>query len=174
MRVKDILRADKNVTDAGRWRQERMPSTLWPLLKGRRRSYMLGAAYRWRLIKFTALEHIFRALIAYRQDVDEYRAYIGMDVGGDTRMILEYCYHGNHDPPGWHVHSTCGHVEELPSGVMRSPWHTRFPKGLRTHRRRTLVAEGGLMTDSLAYLIFAKRARLPYEMVDLFDHAAKP
>ena len=133
---------------------------------------MLRAAYRWRVMKFSCLGRSFRALVAYRSDVDEYRAYIGEDLGGDTRLIFEYSYHGAHEPPGWHLHSTCGSIDELPAGVMRSPWLKRFPEGTRTHRRRLLVAEGASMSDSLAYHIFAKRARLPLEAIDLFDQGA--
>lgn len=174
MRVKDILRADKVITDPGKWRQDKMPATAFPLRKGKRSAYILRSAWRWRLVRFTALNHSFRAVIAYRQDVDEYRGYLGMDVDGDTRLILEYAYHGSHDPPGWHVHSTCSDIEELPVGVMRSPRLRRFPKGYRTHRRRLLVEAGSTMTDSLAYHLFAVRANLPLETVDLFDHVATP
>jgi hypothetical protein len=174
MRVKDILRAEKSITDGGKWREGKMPASQFPLKKGRRHAFMLRAAFRWRVIRFLALGNSFRAVVAYRSDVDEYRAYIGMEVEGDTRLILEYAYHGSHEPPGWHVHSTCGPVENLPSGVMRSPWLKRLPQGSRVHRRRLLVADGARMTDSLAYHIFAKRARLPPENIDLFEHGALP
>lgn len=172
MRVKEIIRAEKTINDAGKWRQEKMPASQFPLKKGKRPAFMLRAAWRWRVVKFSALEHSFRALIAWRPDIDEYRAYIGMDVEGDTRLIFDYAYHGSHEPPGWHLHSTCGPVEDLPVGVMRSPWLKRFPEGTRTHRRRLLVAEGTRMSDSLAYHIFAKRARLPLEQIDLLDQGA--
>lgn len=174
MRVKDILRAQKVVTDKGKWRQEKMPASQFPLRGGKRSAFVLRAAWRWRVVQFTALGNDFRALIAYRPDIEEYRAYLGIVVDGDTRLVLDYAYHGSHDPPGWHVHSTCGPIEELPIGVMRSPRYRRFPKGSRAHRRNLLVASGSQMTDSLAYHIFAKRARLPEEPLDLFSHGAKP
>lgn len=175
VRVKEVLRADKTIIDHGRWRSDRMPATQFPLRKGRRPSYMLGSAYRWRVLRFSALGSTFRALIAYRNDVEEYRAYIGREEhDGDTRLIFDLGYHGSHDPPGWHVHTTCSELEDLPSGVMRSPWLKRIPRGIRTHRRALLVAEGRSLTDSLAYNIFAKHARLPLEPIDLFDHGAVP
>lgn len=119
---------------------------------------MLRASWRWRLVHFDALDESFRLLIAWRPDVEEYLCYLGMDVDGDTRMILDLSFHGTH--PGWHVHTHCGHVDELPVGVMRSHVHKRIPRGMRSHRNQELVAGGGSMNDGLALHIAANRLNL--------------
>ena len=161
MRVKEFLPASKTVIDPGKWNTGKMPSGLFPLKKGKRRAFTLGAAFRWRVTRFSALGHTFRAIIAYRSDVDEYRAYIGMDADdGENILFFQWSYHGSHG--GWHLHSTCGLITDLPSGVMRSPWLKRFPMGFQKYRRKHLVSAGAEITDSVAYHIFAKRAKLPF------------
>jgi len=171
MRVKDFLRASKTVIDSGKWNGGKMPSSLFPLKKGKRRTFCLGGAFRWRALRFSALGHNFRAIVAYRTDVEEYRAYIGMDAkDGDTILFFEWAYHGTHE--GWHLHTSCDPITNLPSGVMRSRALKRFPNGFRNHRRKNLVVEGSEMSDSTAYHIFAKRVRLPFESLDLFEKAA--
>lgn len=147
------------MTGWGTWKQEKMPSSAFPFGKGKRRSYMLRAAWRWRLIHFEALSEEFRVLVAYRPDIEEFLCYLGMDVGGDTRMILDISFHGR-THPGWHVHTHCGHVEDLPVGVMRSHIHKRIPRGMRGHRSRELVPSGGPMNDALAMHIASERLNL--------------
>jgi hypothetical protein len=148
VRVKDIIRAPKTVTAPGAWKQEKMPQSAFPLRKGKRPAYMLKAQWRWRLVHFKALGESFRLLIAWRPDIEEYLYYLGQDIKGDTRVVLALSFHGTH--PGWHVHTHCGHVEELPVGVMRSHIHKRIPRGMHNHRCRELVPNGGQMSDAIA------------------------
>lgn len=135
-----------------------MPPGAFPMSKGKKNSYRLGAAYRWRIIKFDALTHSFRLLVAYRTDVDEFRAMLGMVVGSDTRLVCEHCFHGSH--PGWHVHADCGHIENNPVGVMRWPGYTRRPKSRSAHRSLQLVRGGGKLNEGYALQIAEQRFQL--------------
>jgi hypothetical protein len=144
-----------------------MPPGAFPMSRQPKRSYRLGSVYRWRLIKFEALGATFRLLIAYRPDVEEYRSLLGMDVGEDSRVLAEYCYHGTH--PGWHTHAACGDVRESPIGVMRWPEMRRRPRGRARHRRVEYVRSGKLMNDAHALDIAVTRFNLYGRGDDLFS-----
>jgi hypothetical protein len=166
VRVKDIIRAQKTVTAWGAWKQEKMPHSTFPLRRGKRRAYMLNAQWRWRLVHFKALGEAFRLLIAWRPDVEEFVYYLGQDVKGDTRVVLALSFHGTH--PGWHVHTHCGHVEDLPVGVMRSHVHKRIPRGMNNHSCRELVPGGRQMSDDIAMDIAANHLNLHATSGSLF------
>jgi len=166
MRTKDILLADKTIVDWGQWRQQKMPVGAFPLSKSPKRSYRLGAAYRWRITRFEAIGHSFRLLVAYRTDVEEFRSLLGMDVDGDTRIIAEVSYHGSH--PGWHAHSDCGDLTTAPIGVQRWPGMRRYPGGRHRHRNTNFTIVGSKMTDEQALEIAVRRYRLKPPAGDLF------
>lgn len=116
MRLKDIIRAEKVVTDWGNWGSDRMPRTAFPLSKARSRFFRLSA-FRWRVIVFSAVDQSFRLLIAYRTDKEQYRAVLAMEQERDMTVLASYEFHGTH--PGWHVVATCEEVTDAPKGVMR-------------------------------------------------------
>lgn len=135
-----------------------MPPGAFPMSAKPKRSFRLGSAWRWRIIHFSALEHEFRLLVAYRQDIDEYLAMVGMVVENDTRIIAELCFHGSH--PGWHMHFDCGNLTNAPVGVQRWPGMSRRPKGWSQHRSIKLTASGAEMNDNHALDIAANRFQL--------------
>jgi hypothetical protein len=110
------------------------------LKKGKPRGYMLRASWRWRIVKFGALDQSFRLLIAYRPDLDEFQALLGMDDNGDTKILVDLAYHGTH--PGWHAHSWCEPLERASSGAMRYPGQRRIPGGQKPHRSKQYVSGG--------------------------------
>lgn len=146
-----------------------MPPSAFPMSKGPKRSYRLGSAFRWRIVKFTALGQSFRLLIAYRDDIEEYRSILGMDVGGDTRLVAEICFHGTH--PGWHAHADCGDVRNMPIGIQRWPERKRRPRGRAFHRSTTYVTALSKMNDAHALEIAASRYNLHKKPDDLFGRA---
>ena len=132
MKLKDIVRANKDVTDWGKWEiGGKMPRTAFPLSRPRNRFYRLGS-YRWRVVKFTAIDQVFRLLIAYHPDKEQYRAILAMSDDNDSAVLAQYEFHGTH--PGWHVLVACDDVADAPRGAMRNPWQIRFPKGKEFHR----------------------------------------
>jgi len=126
MRVQDIIKAYKEIIDWGKPQQGTMAASIFPLSKRKRQSLKLGSRYRWRLVKFQALERSFRLLIAYHTLFDNYEAYLAVEVGQDLCVLASYSYHGTH--PGWHMHVGCGDTNSLPVGVLRHPWFRRIPK----------------------------------------------
>lgn len=166
MRAQDIINAQKDIFDWGIPKQGGMTSSAFPLLKRRKQGLRLGSNFRWRLIRFKSLQETFRILITYHTVVEHYTAYMGMEVGPDTRLIMEYAYHGTH--PGWHTHTGCGDIRLLPIGMLRGPWLSRLPGARRFTRQKLYVPGGSGMTDQIALQIAAKRFKLHNKVGDLF------
>lgn len=134
MRAKDVRLHQKNVIDWGKWATGgKMPRSAFPLSKSKARAYRLGAAYRWRVIRFESEGEAFRVLIAFNPDKEQYRAILGWESGHDTSVVASYEFHGTH--PGWHLLAYCDDLANIPPGVMRSPWQKRFPRPREKHRR---------------------------------------
>lgn len=154
MKLKDVIRAEKLVTDWGKWQEGgKMPRSAFCLSKSRDRSYRLGA-FRWRIVCFQALGHAFRLLVAYRIDKEQYRAVLAVETERDLTVIAQYEFHGTH--PGWHILATCEEITDAPAGVMRHPWQRRIP-GARKFSRRTTF---GIVDDNQALSVAADRFRL--------------
>ena len=154
MKLKDIIRANKAVTDWGKWQEGgRMPRTAFPLSKPRNRAFRLPS-YRWRIVQFNALGQSFRLLVAYRIDKEQYRAVLAADYGRDMAVLAQYEFHGTH--PGWHVLATCDEIDSAPIGMMRHPWQRRFPKA----RRRSNHTEFRVTDDDRALEVAADFFRL--------------
>ena len=130
-----------------------MPRTAFPLSRPRNRFYRLGT-YRWRVVRFTALDAAFRLLIAYHSDKEQYRAVLAIEHERDMTVLAQYQFHGTH--PGWHVLATCEDVETAPSGVMRYPGQRRLPPARQFHRR----VEFGIASDDHAVTKAAEFFRL--------------
>jgi hypothetical protein len=166
MRVQEIIHAHKDVFDWGKAQQGGMTASVFPMLKRRKSGLRFGGNHRWQLIRFRSLGETFRVLIAYHTLVDNYSAYLGMDVGPDTRLIMEFAYHATH--PGWHTHVGCGDVRHVPPGVVIGPWQTRLPNARSFVRRQLYTPAGGPMTDQVALQMAAKRFNLHNQAGDLF------
>jgi hypothetical protein len=132
VRPQNIRVADKAVTDWGKWQTGGMPASAFPLSRRRGRSYRLGSAYRWRLIRFDALGSSFRLLLAFSLEKQQYRATLALDLDRDMSVVASYEFHGTH--PGWHVAAACGDIENIPLGVMVGPWQRRIPNARHVHR----------------------------------------
>jgi hypothetical protein len=132
MHLKEIIRAEKAVTDWGKWRSGKMPRAAFPLSWSRQNFYRLGS-YRWRVLRFDALGGSFRLLIALHEPKEQFLAFLGIEVGADTRFIASYEFHGTHR--GWHAVMSCDQIENLPIGVKTGPWQIRLPQARRRHRR---------------------------------------
>lgn len=136
LRAKDIRSANKNVVDWGRWQNGNMSAAIFPLSRRRGRSYRLGAAYRWRLIRFEAAGNAFRLLLAFSLEKEQYRAMLALEGDRDMRVIASYEFHGTH--PGWHLSAACGDIYAIPEGVMVGPWQRRLPRASSFQRSARL------------------------------------
>lgn len=144
IRVQDIRKAPKTVVDWGRWSSGKVPRSAFPLSRPRSRFFRLGSAYRWRVVRFEALEHSFRLFIAFHSQKEQYRATLALEHERDLGVLASYEFHGTH--PGWHLHAACGDAESVPKGVMSGPWQRRYPRARLFHRR----AEFGIETEHSA------------------------
>ncbi len=166
MRVQDILKASKQITDWGKPQQGNMGPAVLPMSRRPKRSYRLGSVWRWRLIRFDALGQRFRLVVCYHTQIDKYQAFLAGDVGKDCRLLAEYAYDPSHG--AWHFHVTCGDTSKTPTGVMKGPWQHRIPKARGFHRR-VEYTQSGAMNDNEALQIAIRVFRLDLMTGSLFD-----
>lgn len=138
MRLKNICRAEKVVTDWGAWETgTKMPKAAFPLSKGN--SVRIRGSYRRRIVRFSCLGRDYRLLIFYRLDKQDYDAWLGMVEGSDTRLVARLEYHATH--AGWHLHANC-ETDSTPIGRSGGKAH-----GLRIKSHRS---EFGIHSDEMA------------------------
>lgn len=135
MKIKDVVRAQKNVTDWGSWKPGPVPRKEFPLSRVKNKRYSIGPSYRWRIISFEALSHSFRVWILFRPDLEKYQAHLGVMRSGDMAVLASYEFHGTH--PGWHVHAACGKENEVVPGRLARDCHRRIPSVGGWHRKTT-------------------------------------
>lgn len=154
MRVKEIIRAAKTITNAGKWTTgKRMPASIFPLTKGH--ALRVGPNFRWRVVEFACANSTFRLLIFYRPGHGEYRAYLGRVEDADTRVIVRLEYHSTH--PGWHVHTDCD-TEMTPCGrIGGAACHKRLSS---SRMQQTPPAVASDVDDEMAYRIAIRWFRL--------------
>jgi len=91
VRGQEIRNANKNVLDWGAWQVGGMQTAAFPLSKRQRRSYRLGTAYRWRVVRFEATTAaqvtICRLLVAYSAAKEQFRATLAVENQGDMSVI---------------------------------------------------------------------------------------
>lgn len=133
MRARDAVQAKKVVVDWGKWTNDKMGKAVFPLSKRRGGSLRYGTSHRWRLIRFEALGREFRLLVAFRQDVPEFKTHLALANGDDLTMLCRWEYHGTH--PGWHFHACCGDAAEIKPGVFHPSGMKRLPASRQLHRR---------------------------------------
>ncbi len=110
-----------------------MPASAFSLSRRRGRSFRVGLAWRWRVIRFDACGCQFRLLLAFCLAKEQYRATLALEEDRDLTVLLSYEFHGTH--PGWHVLVSCDDIANVPRGVMIGPWQRRLPRARSPHRR---------------------------------------
>lgn len=119
MDVRDIISAAKRIKSDGQWASGAMPRTAFPLSKSGAKSYKLGSR-RWRVVTFEACGLNCRLLINYSYMLSQYQAMLGVDVGGDTKVLASLEHHPTHK--AWHAHVCCLPIKDAPAGIKRGPW----------------------------------------------------
>jgi hypothetical protein len=160
-RAKDIRAANKRNVDWGKWEDTKMPASAFPLSRRRSRSFRLGTAYRWRLVRFEAYDRKFRLLVAFSARKEQYRATLALERDRDLVVIASYEFHGTH--PGWHLLAACDDMATVPEGVMIGPWQRRVPKAKSIHRSVDFGIKDDDMADQVALEIAAQFFRLHKE-----------
>jgi hypothetical protein len=133
MRLKALIRAPKHSVDVGTWSLGKMPASAFPLSRSGK-SMRLGGSWEWRIVKFQSDGGRYRLLIAINLAKEQYHATLGCEYAKDMKVLATYEFHGTH--PGWHVHSACGDISNVPIGRYTGEWKTRIPRGRGLHRRQ--------------------------------------
>ena len=156
MQLRAIIRArGKNILDAGTWKADsKMPKSAFPLSK--QRSFQIRAKYRWRITRFSCAGETFRILIAYRNDLERYSAYLGREHDGDMAVVSRYEFHPSHG--GWHYHADCAHSSEIVGRT--GGLDDRLPAGRSHHRRAQFCHMDDARALSLAYKAFGLLPRI--------------
>jgi hypothetical protein len=155
MRLKDIVRARKVITDAGKPSNGKMPKSAFPLSKSG--SYRLGAGWLWQVVGFQAhcKDAIVncRMLAAVHVGKQNYEGWLAVERDQDLVLLARYEYHSEHNPHGWHLHSKCVDIASLTPGVVKGPYVKRYPETKAKHRRQSFYITE---TDFLgpAYTVF--------------------
>ena len=144
MNLREIARSPKTVTDYGSWKAGPIPQVAFRLSRAARRSYCLGPKYQWRLVQFEALGRTFRVLIAYRLDIESYRAWLALEEGNDLKVLARYEFHGTH--PGWHCHAQCDDVEQVSAGTVKHLGERRLPPPRDCRRTKFGVTDQKALT----------------------------
>ncbi len=131
MDVRDIISAAKRIKSDGQWASGTMPRTAFPLSKSGNKSYKLGNK-RWRVVTFGACGMSCRLLINYSQTLSQYQAMLGVEVGGDTKVLASLEHHATHK--AWHAHVCCQPIENVPAGIKRGPWVKSLSASGAKHR----------------------------------------
>jgi hypothetical protein len=129
--VRHIISAPKRIKSIGQWSSGAMPRTAFPLSKAGAKSYKLGNR-RWRVVTFEACSLHFRILINYSFRLSQYQAILGVDDGGDTKVLLSLERHPTH--LAWHAHVCCLPIKDVPAGMKRGPWVKLMNGSGRRHR----------------------------------------
>jgi hypothetical protein len=130
IRLQEIIRASKGNIRVGEWRHGNVPRADFPI---GRKPYGLGRSYQWCVIKFDALGLQCRVLVVLNVPKEKYEAILGIMADAQARILCSYEYHAAE--PGWHCHSACGEVSNVPKGFMRGPWVRRVPRANQPHKR---------------------------------------
>lgn len=117
MRLKTIIQAEKSNIDFGKWTEGHISRSSFPLSKVKEKSYKLGKAYKWRVVRFDALRKRIRVLIVLNKEKEIFRARLGVEDGGDMVVLCDHEFHASE--PGWHCHFTLKTVDSLTTGAVR-------------------------------------------------------
>jgi hypothetical protein len=132
MRARELILKSKRITKAGDWKSgARMPKTAFPLSPSRQ--FQLGPKWRWRVDVLECEGVECRLLTAFEPMKQTFVAWLSYVRAGGYTLVARLEFHG--DEPGWHCHSNCGPVSDIPIGVVKPMGTVRVPKARDFHRR---------------------------------------
>jgi hypothetical protein len=135
-----------------------MPRQAFPLSKTH--TFSLGSGWRWRVISLEAGGRRFRLLVAYEASKDQYRAWLGLEVGTDQALLARLEYHPSHR--GWHCHLKKGLLTDIGCGVVKHP-------GEREHAKSCNSSDSLRVGDTDALAIAYRAFNVETEAGELFQ-----
>lgn len=132
MGVRAFLQKSKVIVDAGTWQTGKMKKNALPLSKNR--SFRLGLAWQYRVLRLTIDSQPCRILLALNEPKQNAFILLGIEEQSDTRIIACLEHHSTH--PGWHIHTDCDMSKGF-SGRLRWPGMTRIPGKGKKHSLNT-------------------------------------
>jgi hypothetical protein len=132
MRAQELILKPKPIVKAGDWKSgQRMSKTVFPLSPTR--PFQLGPKWTWRVDVLDCDGVECRLLTAFEPMKQTYIAWLSYAKGGGYTLAVRLEFHG--DEPGWHCHSCCGPVSNIPVGIVKPLGTMRIPKARAFHRR---------------------------------------
>lgn len=132
MRARELILKPKRIIKAGDWKSgTRMPKTAFPLSPSRQ--FQLGPKWTWRVDVLECEGVECRLLTAFEPMKQIFVAWLSYARGGGYTLVARLEFHG--DEPGWHGHSRCGLISDIPIGVVKPQGTVRIPKARAFHRR---------------------------------------
>lgn len=122
MRACRTIRVAKRIVTAGQWKDGRMPSTAFPLRRGK--GYRLAGTWRWVVHTLEADGRTYRLLIGYDRAKEQYQSWLGLDCGHDSALLARLEFHDSHG--GWHCHWKIGDEDSVVRGIVRAGSHDRY------------------------------------------------
>lgn len=151
----DFIRSEKSDLKFGDWHHGKIPRVHFPMSGAKARAYKYGPAYCWQVITFKCLDRLCRVLIILNEEKHQFRAAFGVDKDGDTILLCDHEFHGDH--PGWHCHLTRADVDAVEPGSNRLA-KKRWPGSRSQHSKKDfgLTKENARLHTLARYRIDAK------------------
>ncbi|WP_106638672.1 hypothetical protein [Allosphingosinicella vermicomposti] len=131
MEIRAFLKTPKVLTKAGQWKcgaldtKQRMSKTAFPL--ARKRSFILGNQWWWKLDHYQCGAISGRILIAFHLEKANYIAYLAVERGPEELAIV-VCLEHHFDHGSWHWHTKCAELSDFATGATRQrPGGIRIP-----------------------------------------------
>lgn len=129
MNLRQVIEAEKVVSDYGTWHHGQVPAAEFPLRS--RRKLKLSKDWAWRIVKFSALDQNFLLLVRVNVLIEEYYAHLGHVRPDGLAVICSHDLHVSHK--NWHCHFVRGDIFRTEAGYLRDKYNTiAFPGGRNT------------------------------------------
>ena len=136
MQISRVIRAPKTAIEVSEWKQGNITRAQFPCSKVKNQKYKYGSDYCWAIIKFCVDNEPCRVLIVFNAAKEILSATLGVEVGGDMRILCVHEFHANEAHPGWHCHVTREDHLTVATGLWRGRLR-RWPAAEATHRLRS-------------------------------------
>jgi hypothetical protein len=114
MKLKEIIRHEKTVSNYGRWSIGEIDRASWPL---RRKKLKFSPDWHWRIVTVNCNGRDLRILLHLNTLLEKFHAMLG-EVRGDQLAVL--CSHDLHTShANWHCHLATGEIDRVMLGVTR-------------------------------------------------------
>ena len=117
MNIKDVIRAEKNNLELGKWADGHIPRSAFPMSRLKDKRYKYGPDYSWRVVKFEIGDLECRILVMVNESKQIFRARLGVNVNVDMAVLCDHEFHASE--PGWHCHLSLAPLASIAGGAAR-------------------------------------------------------